>query len=590
MRATFLLIQIFLLAFLHSGLESKAQLPKTVRIYNPESGESSLFSKALSDSLATTKEMQSIILGYRETGFLEANLDQVLVGNDSIVAIIHKGKRYKFAKLALDSVPKGILNQLGISAKDWEDKSLSPKKIVGLMEQILGYADEHGYPFASVGLDNLKWDEKNGLYANLQYKQGYKVIIDTIEVRGTAVVDSKFLLAYLGLKNKMLYNEKALSSISLKISELSFLKESAPWQMLFSVVDNKLLLFLEDKKSNQINALIGFQPTNQETNRFLWTADVQLLLNNTLGYGETFSASYKNLQPKSPQLDVNAIMPYIGGSKIGVDVKFEYYARDTLFNRTTVAAGLRYQLAEKDFLRIGFQQVVNRVPSPDTIFVKQNKRLSDNVDLRSRGVVASYALDKTDFSFNPRKGWTATASVAVMNRKIQKSQAVLAINDGYPYEKLYDTVNNNPTQIRIEASAQYFIPLARLISLQLAYQGAYISGKSLFQNELYQIGGFKTLRGFDERAIFANQYHIGTLGLKTILSQRSYFNIFTDYGKVFTQYNLVNKVSMPLSFGAGLTLENTAGIFNIVLALGKNDGEKFEFKNAKVHFGYVTYF
>lgn len=563
---------------------------KLKTIFVDQEAAAKIETKTFSDSLSAYKFVAAQILEQRKAGFLAANIDSSHFVNDTLSVYLFKGEQYKLGKIALDSIPKGLLNQIGIVANQYENKVLEPVKLVALMEKILVFAENNGQPFALVSLVNTKFESNKTLFADLVYKPGPTVKIDTIEIKGTVEINYQFILAYLGLKNKQLYNESTIKSISKKIQELAFVKEAAPWKMDFTVYKNKLFIFLEEKKSNQVNALVGFQPNTQETNRFLWTADVQLLLNNTLGYGETFAASYKNLQKSSPQLDVSTIIPYLLGSNFAIDGKFEYFRRDTLFDRIGFEAGLRYQLSEKDYVRLSYQQTNNRVPSPDTTFVKNNKRLSNNVDLRSRGFGFTYVMNRTDYTPNPRRGWSAMLNLSFLNRIILQNNAILAINDGYDYKKLYDTVNNKPTQYRIAGNMQYLIPVAKQLSVRMAYDGAYISGDQLYQNELHQIGGFKTLRGYDERGIFANQYHVGTLELKAILGRGSYFNIFTDYGKVYTQFNTVKTTWNPWSFGTGITLENKSGIFNIILALGKYDNEPFRFRDAKVHFGYVTYF
>lgn len=521
---------------------------------------------------------------------LEANIDSLHYRNDTVSAYLHKGPIYSFGKLNFDSIPTGLLNLTGISAAQYTGRPLEPQTITRLISKILSYAENNGYPFASISFQNSRLSTDRVLDARLVYRPGKKIIIDTIEIQGNATVDYSFILSYLGLKNKQLYNEATIKSISRKIKELPFLQEAQPWNMSFNILKNSLYLYLDEKRSNQVNALLGFQPNNLETGKFLWTADVQMVLNNTLGYGETFSASYKNLQAKSPQLDIAAIVPYIMGSKFAIDGKFEYFKRDSLFDRITFEAGLRYQFSEKDYLRLSYQQYNNRVPNPDTAFVSANKRLSNNVDLSSRGFGLSYVMDRTDFSFNPRKGWTANVNVSALRRTIRKNDLILSINDGFDYNSLYDTINNQPNQYRISGGLQYFIPLSKQLAIRTAYNGAYIGGRDLFQNELYQIGGFKVLRGFDERSIFSNHYHILTAELKALLGERSYFSLFSDYGQFFTQYNIIDLQRSALSFGAGLTLENKSGLFNIIVALGRFDNDPFRFRDAKIHFGYVTYF
>ena len=46
----------------------------------------------------------------------------------------------------------------------------------------------------------------------------------------------------------------------------------------------------------------------------------------------------------------------------------------------------------------------------------------------------------------------------------------------------------------------------------------------------------------------------------------------------------------PIGIGAGMTFETKAGLFGISYALGKLDDTAFEFRTAKVHFGFVSLF
>jgi len=45
-----------------------------------------------------------------------------------------------------------------------------------------------------------------------------------------------------------------------------------------------------------------------------------------------------------------------------------------------------------------------------------------------------------------------------------------------------------------------------------------------------------------------------------------------------------------LGVGAGMAFETKAGVFGISYALGKSTGTPFDFKSAKLHFGFVNEF
>jgi len=362
--------------------------------------------------------------------------------------------------------------------------------------------------------------------------------------------------------------------------------------MDFTMDKNKLHLYLKEKKANQLNGLIGLQPNTEETGKFMLTADFLLGLKNSLGYGETIDATFQNLQYQSPRFHADAIAPYIFGTAFALEGSFDLYKKDSTYRQLSFEGGIRYQLNAEDYIKVVYQNTGNRLITPDTNYVRQNKKLPENLDTRSSGFGIAFQLNRTDYRLNPRKGWQAYISASGLIRKIIPNDAILSINDGsgFDYSQLYTEANTDKYQYRLLANAAYYIPLLKNIVGKISYQGGYISGQSLFQNELYQIGGFKTLRGFDEAGIYASQYHIGTLEIHFLFSRNAYFYLFNDNAYTETRFTGLYKRDYPVSLGTGVTLENKSGIFNIALGLGKHSGEIFRFRQAKIHFGYVAYF
>ena len=98
------------------------------------------------------------------------------------------------------------------------------------------------------------------------------------------------------------------------------------------------------------------------------------------------------------------------------------------------------------------------------------------------------------------------------------------------------------------------------------------------------------LRGFDEQSIYANQYELLTLGLRFLLDRNSYVYLFSDNGYVQSYYNGYGKEGLYNGFGLGTTLETKTGLFSISYALGRSDTNPIQFKQSKIHFGYLAYF
>jgi hemolysin activation/secretion protein len=119
---------------------------------------------------------------------------------------------------------------------------------------------------------------------------------------------------------------------------------------------------------------------------------------------------------------------------------------------------------------------------------------------------------------------------------------------------------------------------------------AWFQTESLFLNELFRIGGLKTLRGFDEQSIFANKFAITNAELRYLLGKNS--NVFAFYNQAWYVNEVTkNRISdNPFGFGLGLIFESGAGLFTLVYAVGKQFQNPIEFNSAKIHFGYINYF
>jgi hemolysin activation/secretion protein len=135
-----------------------------------------------------------------------------------------------------------------------------------------------------------------------------------------------------------------------------------------------------------------------------------------------------------------------------------------------------------------------------------------------------------------------------------------------------------------------YLPLLKYAVLKSAYHAAWVSGQNLFRNELYQIGGFQLLRGFDEQSLFTNHYHVFSMEFRILTDQNSYFYFFSDNGFVETRFNKLTTEGWYHGFGVGATLETKTGLFNVSYGLGAGPQNPVQFRLSKIHFGYAAFF
>lgn len=179
--------------------------------------------------------------------------------------------------------------------------------------------------------------------------------------------------------------------------------------------------------------------------------------------------------------------------------------------------------------------------------------------------------------------------------KIRKQEAILSIQqdlngNGFDYSKLYDAISLRSVQSSFLMKVDRFNPLGRYSTLKTSLHAAGMYGRQLFLNELYQIGGIKTLRGFDEESIFASSYAIGSLEYRYLLDRSS--NIFGFIDMALVQKSIMDKKenSQFLGAGLGLNVMTKTGLFTLAYALGKTEQQAFGVKTSKIHVGFSTMF
>jgi hemolysin activation/secretion protein len=124
--------------------------------------------------------------------------------------------------------------------------------------------------------------------------------------------------------------------------------------------------------------------------------------------------------------------------------------------------------------------------------------------------------------------------------------------------------------------------------LKTAIDGGWYQSASYFRNELFQIGGYRLLRGFDEESIFTSKYVVGTLEYRYLLGLNSNFFAFSDIG--YSSNPVIRQSNTYIGAGVGLSFETKGGIFNISYAAGKRNDINFNIKQSKIHFGFVSIF
>jgi len=526
-------------------------------------------------------------------GYPTASVDSITEGADLTDIDLFLGKQYHWIKLMPDNIEKKAIAESGFIERNFSGKLLNMSQLQTLEQRILNYYEKNGYPFAEIYLDSIRLDDDK-MDALLRTKKGPLYHVDSIRVFGKARISNKFLQHYLNLPRGSIYDRNKLEQVSKRLLELPYIREVQPNDITMLGTGSVLNLYLAPKRSSQANFLVGFLPANGQSGKLQLTADVNLNLKNALNSGETILVNWQQLQVKSPRLNLGYQQPYIFNSPFGVDFSFDLFKKDTTFLQLNGQLGLQYILSANQSGKV-FVQWQNSFllgSGVDTAQVKATKKLPPNIDVTAVNLGVDYDWNKTDYKLNPRTGneIKVTASAGVKN--VKKNSDILNIRDPlFNYASLYDSIKPKSYQFRIKLTAAHYFPVGKQATVKAGLNAGIFSSQNIFRNELFQIGGYRLLRGFDEESIYATQYGTLTAEYRYRLALNSFMFGFVDAGWVKNKYQAVKLRNTFIGTGLGLAFETKFGLLNISYAVGKRDDAKFNLRGAsKIHFGYVNYF
>jgi outer membrane protein assembly factor BamA len=355
-----------------------------------------------------------------------------------------------------------------------------------------------------------------------------------------------------------------------------------------------LNLYLDPQKSSRVNFLVGFLPGDNKGKKTQITGDLLLDLKNTFGQGESMLVNWQQLQPRSPRLNLGFNQPYIFNTSVGFDFAFDLFRKDSNFLQINTLAGIEYAAGTLHKGKIYLQWQDNKLleGGMDTAYVKTNRQLPPNIDVRAANLGMQYEHQATNFKPNPRRGneWMINVSAGI--KKIRPNDQIMNLKEAtFNYASLYDSIRLSSYLLRIKGWVAKYFPLGRASVLKASFQGGVFQSPDIFRNELFQIGGFRLLRGFDEESIYSTRYAVLTFEYRYLLGERSYLYAFSDAAISRNKYQEVNASNQFLSAGMGINFQTGQGMLSVCYAAGYRNDVPFRLTQAsKLHFGYYYYF
>ncbi len=536
------------------------------------------FKKNVKDSMEAIKVLKLLLTDLHQESYIAAQVDTIFFTKDTLKAYVFVGDKFSWVSLRKGNLDGYILDRTGFRERMYRDKPFRYKEYNKLEQTFIKLSENNGFPFASIQLDSLEVLD-NGLHAALNYKKGPFFTFDSINIIGKTKTKKRYLMRHIRIYPGQPYSQQRIEDAERLIRELPFLAQIRPPEIIFSRNKALLNIFLVDKKINQIDGIIGFLPGEGSNKKLLVTGELTIGLRNLFGTGKSLNLEWKKIKQASQLLNIGYIHPKLLGSSMDVKVDFNLYKQDSTF--LTIIRNLTFTQRTGKYSKVSVfgglktSRALNGVN--DTSSIK-----FANYNHYTYGL--GYERNTLDNIFYPRKGWLFSILGYLGNKTIQPNPE---FNPTY-----FAGVKLKSVQFNLEGSIEKYSKLGKgSVFLTRLSSGSIFNDKSnIFFNDLYRIGGLKTLRGFNQNNFYASTYAIATLEYRFFTDETSYLLLFYDQGYLINELSVVGKQDFPSGFGAGVSFTTQAGVFNFVYSLGNSRDQKLNLNLSKIHFGITSRF
>ncbi len=521
------------------------------------------------DSLTAMKYIENVRYKAISKGYILASVDSIQSFSNKAVVYFYTGE--KFGEISLNITQEDLFflrKNSSISEKLISRVPFDPFSYASVFQKIQSTFLENGYPFVSLELKNIIFNDKN-IEADLEIKRGPYVKWTKINIKGDSSISEKYISNVLNIKKGEFYRESEPKKITNRITQIPFLEEIKPSELLFTEEGTELFVYLKSIPISSFNGIIGFQP-DPITGRLTVTGELDLKLQNVLKRGELLNIKWQSIQVQTQSLDAHFNYPFLFNTSFGIDATFQLYKRDTSFIELNSSIGVDYYLKRGAVLNVFYQNISSNILSGGL----NNPTYALLGNSRSNNYGLSFKTKQFDYIPNPSKGYHILIKTSIGNRKSQ-------INDTTPEIK--------SITYRGEMILEYFYPITKRHVLRIANRTEYYSAPNIFQNELYRFGGLNDQRGFNEDELLSTTKSTTSIEYRFLLDRNSH--VFAFFDQSWYENNTSNYYNdTPFGFGAGFSFSTKFGVFSISYALGKQFSNPIQFSNSKIHFGYIVFF
>jgi len=540
------------------------------------------------DSLTALRTVRELVLALQADAYLTASADGLRWGRDTVRVRLYVGEQFRWAYLHNGNLGDGLLTRAGYREKFFRRTAWHPADWASLQERVLTEAENQGYPFATIGIDSLRLSGRD-IAGRVVLKRGPAVYFDSLQIVGTSKTKKRFLTKYLQLTPGQPYSQQRVAAAAALLRQLPYVRLRAEPEVRFAKNRARVYLLLDERPSNQFDAIVGLLPNTDGSSGVQFTGDVTINLRNLRGGGKQVGLQWRKTDAISQLLDVSYLHPNIFGTPLEVGATFNLYKQTDNFLTLRPRVQVSYPTARAGRLTFFTEQRSSRLLFDSMTYARfsAGSTLPDYLDSEYNSYGLGYSRASLDDIYFPHRGLFISAQGGVGTKTIRRNASLR--------ETLYDGLALRSTQYSFGGRAERYWALGRQGVLLVRARGEGLFNQQFFLNDLFRLGGLNSLRGFQENQFYTNAYGVGTVEFRQFTGPEGYVFVFADQA-LLQAYQVtdlrVRTLDGPTGLGAGLSFRTAAGLFQFVYSVGRSEflNTSFSLSNSKIHFGLTSRF
>lgn len=539
------------------------------------------------DSLSASIILTTYCEQQAKAGYADCHWEDLQLKGNSLSLKLELGALFIVESLQLQDLPPQYRQQASIDRLVRKAEPLQWPQISEALDIVIDLYQNEGYPFAAFRDLEINYTplspDTMATDIRYQFDPGPLITVDSIFIQGNPREKETFIHSLTRYFPGDAYNQKRIDEIPRILNNSIYYEKVGQPEISFTADESAYMtLNVQRKKAGKFDVLLGIlPPVNDPDNRnqrVQVTGTVDILLVSPLRLGEIIQLKYDKLTSTSQQTDLKLVLPYLFRTPLRLEGSFNLLKQEEDFLNINAQAGGRYAfspfLSAQFYYRTRDTRLILETLNDTTL------QDLDQLDGNRQLVGVGFKYENLDYRFNPASGWDANLEIGLGRRQIRQNVNLSP--------ELYEGININQSTREVDLSLKWYYSVAPRHVIHLANRTYWLDMDQIFRNDQRQVGGARSIRGFNENAFFTDFYTFFTAEYRLQLERNSFLFGFADYA--YVQDRALGELLHPFGVGLGMNYGTPAGIISISYAIGTSENLPFQPARGRIHIGLVNQF